>query len=260
MADHSFRSEAARWRAVQERDPTADGAFVYAVKTTKIYCRPVCKARLARRANVRFHDSPKEAERDGFRACKRCKPNSIGGMPEEAAIAKVRAMVQRELVAIQQSPESNRLPATLASLAKRANLSKWHFHRVFKDTIGMTPVEWMKGQQAHHCPGLDPGTQHRSGLLTPQDTDSGSATPQLIDLGDPIHGAGVTYSAPPCTETCVTSPDVPSWNIDSFFEFPDVDGLANLPRVEDWTLDMDVVDMSAFADWHFLDAPGSTPK
>ncbi|KAH6627301.1 methylated-DNA-protein-cysteine methyltransferase [Chaetomium sp. MPI-SDFR-AT-0129] len=256
MAGHFFRDDAARWCAVQERDPTADGAFVYAVKTTKIYCRPVCKARLARRANVRFHDNPREAEQDGFRACKRCKPNTSGGMPEEAAIAKVRAMVERELVAIQQCPESNRLPATLASLAKRANLSKWHFHRVFKDTIGMTPIEWMKGQEARYSPGLNLGRQHLSGLLTPQDTNSGSATPQPIDLSDPTQGSKVTGSASPS----VFGPDLLSWGMDSFFEFPAMDGLADLPGVENWTLDMDDVDMSAFLDCHFSDAPGSLPK
>ncbi|OAL34039.1 hypothetical protein AYO20_06687 [Fonsecaea nubica] len=71
----TYRSEPSRWRALVARDAHATDAFVYAVVTTKIYCRPDCPARLARRANVRFFDLAAQAERGGFRACKRCKPN-----------------------------------------------------------------------------------------------------------------------------------------------------------------------------------------
>ncbi|KAF2222242.1 metal binding domain of Ada-domain-containing protein [Elsinoe ampelina] len=63
-----------RWAAVVGRDKTFDGAFVYCVKSTNIYCRPTCAARLARRANVHFCDTAQEAEVAGFRPCKRCKP------------------------------------------------------------------------------------------------------------------------------------------------------------------------------------------
>src|SRR3954468_19355199 len=64
-----------RWRAVERRDRSADGTFVYAVRTTGVYCRPSCSARRARRENVEFHSTPAEAERAGFRACKRCRPD-----------------------------------------------------------------------------------------------------------------------------------------------------------------------------------------
>ncbi len=63
-----------RWAAVIARDPTADGAFFYAVTTTGVYCRPSCGARLPRPENVRFHASRASAERAGFRPCKRCSP------------------------------------------------------------------------------------------------------------------------------------------------------------------------------------------
>ncbi|KIY03625.1 uncharacterized protein Z520_00316 [Fonsecaea multimorphosa CBS 102226] len=75
-ATTAYKSETSRWRALVARDALATDAFVYAVITTKIYCRPNCSARLARRANVRFFDLAQQAERGGFRACKRCKPNS----------------------------------------------------------------------------------------------------------------------------------------------------------------------------------------
>lgn len=65
---------ATRWRAVTGADPCADGRFVYAVRTTGVYCRPTCPARRPRRANVRFFDTAAAAERAGFRPCKRCRP------------------------------------------------------------------------------------------------------------------------------------------------------------------------------------------
>ncbi len=64
-----------RYAAVLQRDAGADGLFVYAVRTTGVYCRPACAARQPRRENVRFHATCTEAERAGFRACKRCQPN-----------------------------------------------------------------------------------------------------------------------------------------------------------------------------------------
>jgi len=80
----TFASDAERWAAVQRRDRDADGVFFYSVRTTGVYCRPSCAARLARRENVRFHAGCEEAEAAGFRACKRCRPN-------EAALAVRRA-------------------------------------------------------------------------------------------------------------------------------------------------------------------------
>ena len=67
--------EEARWKAVIARDGSFDGQFYYSVETTGVYCRPSCAARLAKRSNVRFHDTRADAERAGFRPCKRCKPD-----------------------------------------------------------------------------------------------------------------------------------------------------------------------------------------
>src|SRR5262249_37321416 len=75
----------ARWEAVRRRDRTADGAFFYSVRPTGVYCRPSCAARLARRENVAFHASCADAERAGFRPCKRCKPDGMGPADQQAA-------------------------------------------------------------------------------------------------------------------------------------------------------------------------------
>ena len=75
-SESPFATEEARWAALARRDPAADGAFVYAVRTTGVYCRPSCVAR-PRRENVRLLAGPAEAKRAGFRPCRRCKPDEV---------------------------------------------------------------------------------------------------------------------------------------------------------------------------------------
>ncbi|KAM3515425.1 hypothetical protein MY11210_000987 [Beauveria gryllotalpidicola] len=150
-----FRSEARRWQAVQDRDAAADGLFVYAVKTTKIYCRPICKARLARRANVSFYDTGRAAHEAGFRACKRCRPELAGGMPEELAVRKIRAFADEwrrrdggggggDASADSNVRRQRRQRLSLSQMARQTGLSKWHFHRVFKRCVGVTPSEFLR--------------------------------------------------------------------------------------------------------------------
>lgn len=124
-----FSSEDARWAAVAARDKASDGKFYYSVATTGVYCRPSCAARLAKRANIRFHDTCAGAEAAGFRPCKRCKPNepALG----ELYAAKV-AEACRLIEAAEEAPK-------LDELARTAGLSPYHFHRIFKAVTGVTP-------------------------------------------------------------------------------------------------------------------------
>jgi AraC family transcriptional regulator, regulatory protein of adaptative response / methylated-DNA-[protein]-cysteine methyltransferase len=127
-----------RWRAVQRRDRAADGTFVYCVRTTGVYCRPSCAARLPRRENVMFRATCAEAERAGFRPCKRCRPNA-------PALAEVHAtVVARACRLIEQAEE----PPTLDELAQAAGMSRFHFHRVFKAVTGVTPKAYVAGDRA----------------------------------------------------------------------------------------------------------------
>ena len=75
---HRSMSDDERWRAVQQRDGAYDGAFVYAVRSTGIYCRPSCPSRKPRPENVRFFPDASEAERAGFRPCRRCQSRVMG--------------------------------------------------------------------------------------------------------------------------------------------------------------------------------------
>jgi len=159
----AFASDAERWTAVVGRDPRADGTFYYSVRTTGVYCRPSCAARQARRENVRFHATPAEAAAAGFRPCKRCRPDSHG-----LAAARTEA-VARACRLIETSEE---LPS-LDALAEAAGLSRYHFHRVFKATTGLTPKAY--------------ALAHRARRMRDELTRSDTVT-------DAIYGAGFSSS------------------------------------------------------------------
>jgi len=127
-----------RWAAVVARDPKADGAFFYAVKTTGVYCRPSCGARAPRPENVVFYRTASDAERAGFRACKRCRP-------DRDSLAEQRAAKVAELCRFIERAER---PPTLDELAERAGSSAYHLHRVFKKVTGLTPKAYAAAHRA----------------------------------------------------------------------------------------------------------------
>lgn len=119
----------ARWAAVVARSASADGTFFYSVRTTGVYCRPSCGARLPRPENVRFHPTREDAERAGFRPCKRCRP-------DHPSLSERHAATVTEICRLIET--SPRQPA-LEEMAARAGMSPFHFHRVFKAVTGLTP-------------------------------------------------------------------------------------------------------------------------
>ena len=128
----NYKTADAKWRAVVEKDRNANGKFFYSVKTTGVYCLPSCAARPALRENVAFHDTPEAAEKAGFRACKRCRPNGPT-LAAERASAVARAC--RAIESAQEAP-------ALDALAKTVGMSSHHFHRVFKGITGLTPKDY----------------------------------------------------------------------------------------------------------------------
>lgn len=125
----AFDSDEAKWAAVSNRDASADDAFVYAVRTTGIYCRPTCPSRRPRRENAEFHADAAAAERAGYRPCRRCHP-------QEGSLAQRNAeRIARTCRLIEAADD---LPS-LDELAQAAGLSRFHFHRVFKSVTGLTP-------------------------------------------------------------------------------------------------------------------------
>jgi len=126
-----------RWAAVLARDAAADGSFFYSVSSTGIYCRPSCPARRPRPVHVRFHATRAEAERAGFRPCRRCRPDAAPADDHARAVAAAcRFMEQAE-----ETPP-------LAVLAARAGFSPSHFRRLFRAATGLTPAAWAAAQRA----------------------------------------------------------------------------------------------------------------
>jgi len=148
-----------RWAAVVARDPRADGQFVYAVKTTGIYCRPSSLARLPKPQNVEFFDTAEEAEAAGYRPSKRASKDQSDVAAQHAATVAA---------ACRQIESAETLPA-LNELAEAAGLSAFHFHRVFKAATGLTP----KGYAA----------AHRSRRVRQRLADGDSVTDALYDAG-----------------------------------------------------------------------------
>ena len=125
-------SEDTRWRAVTNRDAASDGAFVFAVSSTGVYCRPSCPSRRPRRENVTFFTRAQEAENAGFRACLRCRPRAATGNPRQAMVKAVCRYIEQHL------DEA----LTLAQLGEAFGQSPFHLQRTFKAELGITPKEF----------------------------------------------------------------------------------------------------------------------
>ncbi len=127
-----------RWAALLARDRSADGRFFYSVRTTGVYCRPSCAARTPRPENVAFHLSTADAERAGFRPCKRCRPN-------QPSLAERQAELVAGLCRLIEHAET---APGLDELARHAGLSRWHLQRVFKAVTGVTPKAYAAAHRA----------------------------------------------------------------------------------------------------------------
>jgi AraC family transcriptional regulator of adaptative response/methylated-DNA-[protein]-cysteine methyltransferase len=148
-----------RWSAVLARDPRADGQFVYAVKTTGIYCRPSSLARLPKPENVEFFDTAEQAQAAGYRPSKRAAADQTDVAAQHSALVAT---------ACRQIESAETLPS-LKELAEVAGMSSFHFHRVFKAVTGLTPKGYATG--------------HRSRKVRERLEDGNSVTDALYDAG-----------------------------------------------------------------------------
>jgi len=130
-------SDEQRWEAVRLRDDMLDGTFVYAVKTTGIFCRPSCPSRQSKRENTIFFAFAAEAENAGYRECLRCRPTRLG-----VEDPRVRA-IRRACEVIDAADQ----PPPLNELAAAVGLSPSHLHREFKRLTGVTPREYAAGKR-----------------------------------------------------------------------------------------------------------------
>ena len=152
-----------RWQQVMARDARQDGRFVFAVRTTGIYCRPSCPSRRPRRDSVEFFANPGEAERAGYRACLRCKPTET---PSQARyIARARQLLDNAEGVV-----------TLSELSKRVGLSPFHLQRLFKRATGLSPREYQSARRMQHVKnGLRQGEDVTTALY-----DAGFGSPSRL--------------------------------------------------------------------------------
>ena len=133
-----FQSSRSRWLALTHRTPSSHSSFLYGVKSTKIYCRPTCSARLARRANIVYYDTEDQARHDGFRPCKRCKPD------DTAFVGEGEEIVTRAIALLRTKTDSLTVKRGLKELAKEVGVTPSYLCRVFKKTLGITVGTYMK--------------------------------------------------------------------------------------------------------------------
>ena len=144
-----------RWAQVQQRDRAADGRFVYAVRSTGVFCRPSCSSRQPKPENVQFFAGAAQAEAAGYRACKRCTPTAPAA-PSHAALV---ADLCQWIATAEDEP-------SLADLAERAGMSPFYLQRIFKAAVGVSPKAYAKA--------------HRRSRLQTALGDAGEA-PRVID-------------------------------------------------------------------------------
>src|SRR5215472_12794774 len=129
-----------RWTMVLAREARADGRFVYAVKSTGVFCRPSCPSRRPRREMVEFFDSPAQAQQAGYRACRRCTPAE-----RNRQIQKVEAACRYIDASIDANLET---PLSLAAVSRHVKMSPFYFQRLFKRILGISPREYQQARRA----------------------------------------------------------------------------------------------------------------
>ncbi|HZP22244.1 MAG TPA: bifunctional DNA-binding transcriptional regulator/O6-methylguanine-DNA methyltransferase Ada [Terriglobales bacterium] len=152
-----------KWQQVMTRDARQDGRFVFAVRTTGIYCRPSCPSRRPRRESVEFFPNPGEAERAGYRACLRCQPTQISAQAQYVARAR-------------QLLDNVEGVLTLGELSRRVGLSPFHLQRLFKRATGLSPREYQAARRVQQVKaGLRNGNDVTTALY-----DAGYGSPSRL--------------------------------------------------------------------------------
>ena len=133
------------WTAVMSRDRSLDGRFVYAVRSTGVYCRPTCPSRRPRQEQVCYFSAPEEARNAGYRACRRCLPDRPGTDAELVTLA---------CNYINEHVETNEAPLQLAEISEAVGAAPKHLQRQFKRETGLTPLQYARGKRMERFKGL----------------------------------------------------------------------------------------------------------
>jgi AraC family transcriptional regulator of adaptative response/methylated-DNA-[protein]-cysteine methyltransferase len=185
--------ETSRWDAVHRRDTAAD--FIFGVRTTRIACRPGCPSRTPRQENVQFFDDFAAAQAAGFRACKRCAPDDVAkNADRERLVARACAML-----------DADDAPApSFDDVARALHVSRFHFQRIFRDILGVTPGQYRRTRRAERLRQELCGGRHvtdaiqAAGYGSPSrayEADVLGMTPSTFRAGAP--GERISYASAP---------------------------------------------------------------
>lgn len=145
---HQRQSGGSLWRAIATRDRGADGAFVYAVRSTGIYCRPSCPSRKPLREHVVFFPLPEAAEQQGFRPCRRCRPRAVRLRdPRIETVARVCREIDARTLADPGADAESETRLTLSALGRAAGMSAYQLQRAFRRAMGITPRQYADAQR-----------------------------------------------------------------------------------------------------------------
>ena len=182
------------WQAVQNRDRAEDGRFYFGVVTTGVYCRPSCPARMPLRRNIRFFESPADAERAGLRPCLRCHPLAVRGAdPSTDRIQQLCRFIDAHSDTELRSGD----------LEQRAGMSLYNFQRSFKAIVGVTPKQYVEARRIEKLKGglrtakdvtaavYDAGYGSSSRVYERADTRLGMTPKQYRQGG---HNVTITYT------------------------------------------------------------------
>jgi AraC family transcriptional regulator of adaptative response / methylphosphotriester-DNA alkyltransferase methyltransferase len=136
------------WRAVIDNDGNYDCRFFYAVKTVGVYCRPSCKSRAPLRKNVRYFETGTDAQRAGFRPCKRCRPDLVDFAPAADIARQAKELIDSYYYKRDQ----------LAAEMKRLGVSSGHLAALFKRQYGMSPLEYLNQIRVEQAKKMLSGT------------------------------------------------------------------------------------------------------
>lgn len=141
-----------KWKAIVDCDKRYDGKFFYAVKTTGIFCRPSCKSKTPNYKNICFFKNAMEATQQGFRPCKRCRPELFIDIydPQQEIVEKTKLFLEKNY--------EERI--TLNNLAVRIGVSPYHLSRIFKENLGSTPHKYLENIRIHKAKSLLLNTDH----------------------------------------------------------------------------------------------------
>jgi AraC family transcriptional regulator of adaptative response/methylated-DNA-[protein]-cysteine methyltransferase len=189
----------AQWQAVLTKDARCDGQFVFAVSSTKIYCRPSCPSRRPRRERVSFFQLPETAEQAGFRACRRCHPRNADAKNSQVEL------VQRVCRLLEDTDVEN---TTLAALSEETGVSSFHLQRTFKKVMGVTPRQYADAARVSRFKG---GAREGKSVTTAMyDAGFGSSSRLYEQAGSQLgmtpatygkggRGATITYAIVKCS-------------------------------------------------------------